>query len=345
MTYYFDFSFVHYQLKKYGFDLQVKKLCTVRLARKALPGYPSYSLGKICRSLQIEIDGRHRADGDAAATVKLFDKILEHDGAEHINKMLKRFSSEQWLPTQLDKKVIEALPQTPGVHYFHDNKQKIFYVGKAINIKKRVTSHFTHNDAGRRRQDFLRLVSNISFKPCANELHALILESTEIKRLWPKYNRSQKQVTQKFGLYSFEDGKGYLRLAIDKKKKNFPAAYIFNLLHEGQVLLKNMIEEFELNHNLCFIDNNPITEKDLAFLDEPKHYNNKVYNALQQLKASLPSFALIDEGINKHESICLLKHNGMFWGMCNIPKPKKISSIEQLKDMLEPYVFRIGTRN
>jgi DNA polymerase III subunit epsilon len=141
----FDYSFVYHHLKKCGYNLNVQKLCTVRLARKALPGYTSYSLGKICRSLNIEVEGRHRADGDAAATVKLFDKILDANGLEHINKMLKRNSSEQWLPLHLDKKIINELPNEAGVYYFKDAKGKVIYVGKAINIKKRVTSHFTHN--------------------------------------------------------------------------------------------------------------------------------------------------------------------------------------------------------
>ena len=84
----FDYSFIFHQLKLCGYELKVSKLCTVRLARKALPGFPSYSLGKICRSLNIQIDDRHRADGDAAATVILFNKILEAGGMEHIDKML-----------------------------------------------------------------------------------------------------------------------------------------------------------------------------------------------------------------------------------------------------------------
>ncbi len=341
----FDYSFVHHHLKKAGYELNVKKLCTVRLARKAIPGLPSYSLGKLCRSLKIEVDGRHRADGDAAATVKLFDRILAADGLEHIDKMLKRTSSEQWLPIHLDKKVINALPPTAGVYYFHDAKGKIIYVGKAINIKKRVTSHFTHNDAGNRRQDFLRLVTNISYKECANELHALILESTEIKRLWPKYNASQKQPTQKYGLYSFEDGRGYMRLLIDKRKKNFPAAYIFNMLHEGQVLLRNMIDEFELNHKLCYIDKNAFTETDFEFIDEPNIYNNKVRNALNQLKDQLPTFALIEEGINDDENLCLLIENGCFWGMGYIDSTSQPQSIHLLKEMLEPYSDNDFIRN
>lgn len=301
----FDFSFVKHHLKQHGYDLNVKKLCTVRLSRKVFKGFPSYSLGNVCRNLGIKIENRHRADGDAKATTLLFDKILQQGGETYINAMLKKSSAEQWLPIQLDKNQIEQLPASPGVYYFHDAKGKIIYVGKAINIKKRVSSHFTHNDAEKKRQHFLRHVCRITFTACASELQALVLESTEIKRLWPKYNYSQKQPSQKYGLYCFEDNGGYLRLAIDKKKKNLPALYHFNLLHEGLVLLKKMIEEFGLSYKLCYLDKTPLTERDLEFLESPLYYNGKVKTALSALEEQLPTFAIMDEGSRRKRScIC-----------------------------------------
>jgi DNA polymerase III subunit epsilon len=340
----FDYSFIFHQLKQCGFTLNVNKLCTVRLARKVLPGYPSYSLGKICKSLNIEIDDRHRADGDAKATVILFDRILASGGLEQIDKMLKRTSSEQWLPLQLDKKKISQLPTTAGVYYFKDAKGKIIYIGKAINIRKRVTSHFTHNDAGARRQNFLRLVADISYTSCANELHALILESTEIKKYWPKYNYSQKQPMQKYALYTFEDNRGYLRLAIDKRHKTLPSVYNFNLLHEGQVLLRKMMEEFELHEKLCFINKEPLVVRDLEFLEKPSLYNSRVKNAIATLHAQLPSFALVEDGINENEKLCFLIDKGNFWGMGFISDDVVIEK-ETLKDMLQPFADNDFIRN
>ncbi len=341
----FDFSFVQHHLKKCGFDLNVKKLCTVRLSRKTFPGLPSYSLGKLCASLNINIEDRHRADGDARATETLFNKILAAGGLKHINDMLKRTSAEQWLPTQLDKKNIEVLPPVPGVYYFHDAKGKIIYVGKAVNIKKRVVSHFTHNDSGNRRQQFLRLVSKISYKECASELHALVLESTEIKRLWPRYNYSQKQPAQKYGLYSFDDGRGYTRLAIDKRKKNLQAAYLFNMLYEGQVLLKKMIAAFDLNYKLCYLDKAPLTEEDMAFLEEPCIYNNKVKNALLQLQQELPTFVLVDKAANSNEHICFLIEQGCFWGMGYLSASTSFTDIALLKQNLQPFADNDFIRN
>jgi DNA polymerase III subunit epsilon len=328
----FDFSFVDSNLKKYGYMLDSKKLCTVRLARKVFKAEPSYSLGNLCRSLGIKVNNRHRAEGDAQATVKLFEKILQEGGMEHIDKMLKRNTGEQWLPMQIEKEVIDDLPSKPGVYYLLDSKKKVIYVGKAVNIKKRVASHFTHTDFSSRRQHFLRLIANIKFEECVNELHALILESTEIKRLWPLYNRSQKQPQQRYGLYSYEDGKGYKRLMIDKYKKNVPAHYRFNLMHEGQVLLRNMVEEFELHEKLCFLNKEPIDTTDWEYLEAYNKYNKKVNNALSSLQTALPTFAVVEDGLQSDEKFCLLIEKGIFYGMGFIAAIK----IKKLKEALSP---------
>ncbi len=341
----FDFSFVKHQLKFHGFDLNVKKLCTVRLSRKVFEGYHSYSLGNICRNLDIIIEDRHRADGDAKATVELFNRILQHGGQAHINAMLKKSSAEQWLPENLDKEEIAKLPASPGVYYFHNAKGKVIYVGKAINIRKRVSSHFTHNDPEKKRQYFLRQVCKVSCKNCANELQALVLESAEIRRLWPKYNYSQKQPAQKYGLYTFEDNRGYMRLAIDKNKRNLPALYHFNLLHEGLVLLKKMVDEFELSHKLCYLDKTPLAEKDIEFLDAPRYYNGKVKTALTALENQLPTFAIVDEGIIKEEKLYLLVERGSFWGMGYLPATQIVRNLHELKHSLEPYADNDFIRN
>lgn len=341
----FDYSFVKHHLKNCGYELNVKKLCTVRLGRRVFPGLPSYSLGNFCRSMGIDIENRHRAGGDAQATVQLFSRMLDHDGQLHIDAMLKKTSKEQWLPTQLDRSVIDNLPNSPGVYYFYNLKGKVIYVGKAINIKKRVSSHFTQNDPDKKRQHFLRYVAHITCTPCASELHALVLESAEIRRLWPKYNYSQKQPAQKYGLYSFEDGKGYIRLAIDKKKKNLQAHYNFNLLHEGLVMLIKMTEQFELNKKLCYIDKTPISEKDIEFLDPPSHYNGKVKQALEELEKQLPTFAILDEGLTAKEKLCMLVERGSFWGMGYIDAAQPPKDIFGLKELLNPYADNDFIRN
>ena len=341
----FDYSFIRHHLKAAGFELTAKKLCTVRLGRKVFPGLPSYSLGNLCRSLELPIENRHRAGGDAKATVKLFEHYLANGAASHIDQMLRKTSGEQWLPTHLNKTDILRLPSGPGVYYFHDEKDKIIYVGKAINIKKRVSSHFTHTENDRRRQSFLRTITRISCKECATELEAIVLESTEIRRLWPKYNYSQKQPAQKFALYMFEDNRGYLRLAIDKKRKNLPHLYSFNLLHEGLVMLNKIVAQFELNEKLCYIDKTPFTAEELANLDEPAVYNVKITKAIQGLEEQLPTFAVMDKGLKQDEQLCLLIERGSFWGMGYLPSATNITTTEDLKYFLHPYADNDTIRN
>lgn len=341
----FDYSFVKHQLKQSGYDLVAKKLCTVRLGRKVFPGFPSYSLGNLCRSLKIKIENRHRAGGDAKATVKLFEHMLANGAQVHVDQMLKKTSAEQWLPLHLEKTFIDKLPAKPGVYYFHNSKDKIIYVGKAVNLKKRVSSHFTHNDPDPKRQNFIRTIHKITYKQCATELEAIVLESTEIRRLWPRYNKSQKQPQQKYALYSFIDNKGYIRLAIDKKKKNIPLLYSFNLLTEGLSLLKKMTEEFQLNEKLCFLDKTAFTKKEKEKLEPPAIYNEKIKKALDALSEKLPTFALVDDGITAEEKLCILIERGSFWGMGYLPRSFSIASTGELKNFLNPYADNDYIRN
>lgn len=72
----FDYNFIKKEFHDLGYNFNRKTVCTVVLSRKLFPGHSSYSLGKICNDLDININGRHRAEGDALATVELFRRLL-----------------------------------------------------------------------------------------------------------------------------------------------------------------------------------------------------------------------------------------------------------------------------
>ena len=333
----FDYSFVKHHLGKAGREINLKKICTVRLARKVFPGLASYSLGRLCKSVAIPIEDRHRADGDAKATTILFEQMLRLGGKTFMEEMLKKASGDQYLPLQINKSIINGLPTTAGIYYFKDEKKKILYVGKAINIRKRVLSHFTSYDIGDRRQNFLRLIHHISFECCANELHALVLESTEIKRLWPKYNRSQKEPLIKYALYSYEDRAGYLRLAIDKKRKNILSHCCFNSLHEGIEKLRQLIIEFDLHLPFCFMSKITVGAGFLECQDSTLEYNDKVSKALSALDLALPSYAVMEPVEEENKILCLLVEKGNFWGMGYLDASETNPNIEHLKNTLVPY--------
>jgi DNA polymerase-3 subunit epsilon len=320
----FDYSFLKHHLAAAGYDLLCKKLCTVRLSRKLIPGKSSYSLGKLCTALQIPIQNRHRAAGDADATSILFNLLLEYDQEGIIAEMLKKTSKEQALPPHLDKASILRLPHQPGVYYFKDSKGKIIYVGKAKDLKKRVTSHFTGNTPNRQRQDFLRTIHHVDHVICGTELMALILEANEIKRLWPENNRAMKRYEHKYDLYVFEDQNGYLRLAIDKHKKNNNAFQSFNSLLEGYNFLNQLVDKYQLCAKLCYLQKTATKcyahENGQCFgacsgIETVSVYNKKLNAALADIQKQQPSFALVDEGRKEEEFSCLVVENGKFYGM------------------------------
>jgi len=342
----FDFSFVRYQLGLAGYQLESKKLCTVRMSRKIIPGHRSYSLGKLCNDLKIELNNRHRAGGDADATATLLTHLLSCDCDGHISTALSKFSKDHVLPPHLQKSEIEKLPSRTGVYYFKDQKGKVLYVGKAKDLKKRVCSHFSGNNISRQRQNFLKEIYNIDFEECGTELMAFILEASEIKKLWPPFNRALKSFTQKYGLYSFEDQKGYIRLGIDKYKKHTTALYSFDTILEGHNLLRLLIKEHLLCEKLCFVQTNrtACTGHDEgkcagACLNKESaaSYNVRVKYALNQLKSMLPSFAVIDNGRNEDEQSCLLVEKGIFYGMGYISNYTDVIEPELLKSALQPY--------
>ncbi|MFW5659683.1 MAG: exonuclease domain-containing protein, partial [Bacteroidota bacterium] len=218
----FDYNFLKAEFKRFGFTYQRKRLCTVRLARRVLPGHASYSLGRICKDLKIKIKARHRAAGDAEATVQLLKKIILADEEGVVDTFQKYGSREAILPPHLDKSVVDDLPDAPGVYYFHDDQGKIMYVGKAVDIRARILSHFQPNLSSRKALRMKLQIHDISYQLTGNDLVAQLLESHEIKSLKPRFNVSQKRSRNVFGIFGHEDDAGYLNLSIGRIKTDGP---------------------------------------------------------------------------------------------------------------------------
>lgn len=349
----FDYSFVKGHLAEAGFNLNSKKLCTVRLSRKIFPGFASYSLGNLCHSLGITINDRHRAGGDTEATVKVFQLLLQHDKEQHIAKSLQRNSKESVLPPNVPKEHFDQLPYTPGVYYFHNEKGKIVYVGKANNIRYRVNSHFSNNSESRQKQNFLKHIHAISFQPCATELMACILESTEIKKLWPVFNQSQKRWEDVYGIFNYEDQNGFTRLAIEKNKQRLTPVYSFHYLVDGHAILRKVMREFNLCPKLCFMQKDQVDCEGIkeGFCygacrqqEQPARYNERVRQAIESLKKQ-PSFAIVEKGLNGDDQSCILVTEGKFYGMGYLPSDLAITDHAMLKELLTPYKENLYIRN
>ncbi|QOD59374.1 GIY-YIG nuclease family protein [Polaribacter haliotis] len=250
----FDYNIIQAEFKSLGFDFKRKKLCTVRLSRKIIPGLNSYSLGNICTSENIPINGRHRAKGDAEATTELFRRLIERDDQFIINSFLHPRSRQATLPPLLDKKVVDNLPETFGVYYFKNLAKEVIYVGKANNIKQRVISHFY--DKKKKEQNMCLETADISFIETGSELLALLLESEEIKHIYPKYNRAQRRAGEAVGLFSYEDQKGIIHLAYNRLKLAPNPIMKYYSVAECRNHLEVLCKEFELCPKYCHLQTN-----------------------------------------------------------------------------------------
>lgn len=348
----FDYSFVKHQLEESGFKWKATKLCTVRAARKIRPGLLSYSLGKLCRYLEIPLVNQHRAGGDAEATAILFSKLLEWDYDNEINIMLKRAAKDQRLPPNLPKEDFEQLPEKPGVYYFYNQVKKVVYVGKAINIKKRVASHFSGNSTSAQRQNFLKDIHAISFEVCATEFMALLLECNEIKKLWPVYNRALKKYEPKYGLFEYEARNGYKYLAITKLIKGQTPVETYGKLYDAIKELSSLIKQFQIDTRFCNFAQKTTNESIQFKLDETittaEEHNNKVNQAIEFLLEHKETYAIVDKGRTKEEKSCVWVEKGHFFGMGYIPMDQPINEITQLKEYVtrynsNPYIIKLIT--
>ncbi len=336
----FDYSFLKREFELTGINWQAKKLCTVRLSRKIIPGLRSYSLGTLSESLGIEIINRHRANGDAHATVKIFDQLLRRDRDNYIAKALKKNSGETILPPNLPKEEFDRLPALPGVYYFHNARGQVIYVGKAINIKKRIAGHFTGEAREWSRSKIRNEIHHISYELTGNELIALILESQEIRRLWPKYNQAQKYRVEEWGIFDYEDRNGYLRFSVNIVTKGSHPLVRFSSKGEAWNFLWEKVREFDLCPKLCGLQ----VAKGLCFnyqtgechgacegVETVKRYNKRIQKAIDTFKSTGSSAAIIGKGRNIDEQSLVLVDKGTYCGFGYFSKDISISDFESAR--------------
>jgi DNA polymerase III subunit epsilon len=341
----FDYNIIKDEFKSLGFSFNRKKLCTVRLSRKIIPGLNSYSLGNICTNENISIVGRHRAKGDAEATVELFRRLIVRDKNFIINSFLNPRSRQATLPPLLNKEIVDNLPETFGVYYFENTNKEIIYVGKANNIKQRVISHFY--DKKKKEQEMCMETAHISFQKTGSELLALLLESSEIKTKYPKYNRSQKNNKESIGLFSYVDQKGIIHLAFNRLKLIPNSIMNFYSMQECRNFLEDLCSEFELCPKYCHLQNNvkncfhhQIKECKGVCCDKESvdDYNFRVKKAIESVGIKNEDFVIKETGRNKNEIgfALILDGNYKGFGFVDEVQSKQLENPNDFQFYLEP---------
>ncbi|NJW51449.1 exonuclease domain-containing protein [Salinimicrobium oceani] len=338
----FDYRILRTEFGRLGFDFERKSLCTVELSKKLIPGQPSYSLGKLVRSLGIPLSDRHRASGDAQATVKLFKMLLAKDSDKEILKNTVRNAPRLQMDTKLVQ-LLDELPSITGVYYLHNADGDIIYIGKSKNIKKRVNQHFTSEN--RKSLEIQKEVASVSYEATGNELNALLKENEEVKRNKPKYNKALKRSIFSHALYQIRDKDGFIHLRIGKidgRKKYITA---FANLQQARAALENIQQEYELcqkftglhtGNGNCFSYSIKECKGACAGQENVLEYNERVNQVLNKYSYENQNMLVIDRGRELDEKSALLVEEGEFKGIGYFNLNYQLNNMEIIKSIITP---------
>ena len=336
----FDYRILKTEYDRLGYNFKRNTLCTLELSKKLILDMNSYSLGKLTKQLGIPLTQRHRASGDALATVKLFKLLLDKDLDKNIIIENIKKTSKSSLPKNLSQ-ILDELPNSVGVYYIHDKSSKIIYIGKSKNIKKRINQHFTGKD---NKSVKLQLYTDsVSYDETGSELIALLKESNQIKLHKPIYNSKLRKSKYPYGLYSRLDENNYINLKISKINTTSKPITTFKNINNAIAFLNKLVTENNLCQKLCGIYKSNshcfrYTTKECSGacinIEEFKDYNDRLSKAIQFLNFDKQNFAIIDKGRSVDENSFILVENGLFIGLGYFNLNFQLNNIEVLKKII-----------
>ena len=339
----FDYRILRTEFRRLGYNFERKTLCTVDLSKNLLPDAESYSLGKLVRSLGIPMSDRHRANGDAIATLKLFKLLLAKDTHKTIIKEVVREETHGELSQrQLD--IVEQMPSETGLYYMHDKKGEILFIGKSSNIKKRVNQHFTRN--GDKARQLQKETKTITFEKTGSELVALLKEHEELLKNKPKYNPNTRKKRLQ-ALYLAPNTDGYLTFEISLQQKGAKHVTTFNSHLSAKNFLHKITDEFQLCAKLNGIE---ITKghcklhakeqcSGACVGKEPSTvYNQRVLKVLEKYSFTDKTVLLIDKGREIGENSAVLIKEGTLEGCGYYDLNHQITNIHILESIITPMI-------
>jgi DNA polymerase-3 subunit epsilon len=338
----FDYGFVKDEFASLGYRYKKETLCTVRLSRKLMPGRISYSLGHLCASLGIEINGRHRAEGDAVATAKLFDLLMELK-ANHpqyknqgvLDIMTRRVDN-------IKKYILNKLPESCGVYYFLNKDKEIIYIGKSVNMYNRALSHFNTDE--KKGKKMLNDLMNVDFVETGSELIALLLEADEIKKHKPIYNRMRKADVFTHSIDWYTNKEGIISFKIVPYDESENALLSYTTYSTARERLESWIDE----HTLCLQYCALTSEGSICFNhqikkcngiccgeEEIEEYNERARTILSEYLFEDANFVIIDKGRTHEERSVILIEDRKYAGYGYLDQYSQANSAEEIKDLVK----------
>jgi DNA polymerase III subunit epsilon len=339
----FDYGFVRAEFASLAYRFDLPTLCTVKLSRSLLPGHRSYSLGNLCNDLGIHINGRHRAGGDALATVKLFELLLDKNGGFLIPDDPYKRIDFSLFPSGIDADRVRAIPETIGVYYLKNDCDQLIYIGKSKRLRSRILDHLS----GGKTQKSLKMakeISEIDFIETGSELVALLVESDEIKVNKPLYNKALKRTRLPFGIFSYQDRAGYLRLAINRTGDVLQPLASFASYEEARQVLFKWVDSFGLCQKMCGLYDGThgcfqyqLKQCAGACVGEEAaiDYNIRVNMLIDDLELGRQNMAIIEHGRRPDEYAVVVVENGRYLGYGYLGTEEVVMNACDFKDIIQ----------
>jgi DNA polymerase III subunit epsilon len=339
----FDYRVLQTEFRNLGYNFEKQTLCTVELSQKLLPEQPSHSLGKLVRALGIPMTDRHRATGDALATVHLFKLLLEKDIEKEILKSLIKTEVKKGIAPKL-MDLLDGIPSVTGVYYIHKENGDMIYLGKSRNIKKRVNQHFTGTSG--KSKKIQKQAFTVNYDETGSELIALLKECSEIKANKPAYNTAQKKTIFPWSIYAEKDSNGYMALKLQKTDGRRKEVISFSGPVEGRSALFTITEKYKLCQKVNGMDP---SAKEHCFPYElggcngacmgkeaPEEYNLRVVEFISNNSFDNQTMAIIDRGRAVDERSAVLIEDGVYKGYAFFNLNYQVHNLDILKNIIVP---------
>jgi DNA polymerase-3 subunit epsilon len=212
----FDYSFLKQEFKRVGKDFRPQQLCTVRLSRALYPEHRTHKLQDLIARHNLQVAARHRAYDDAHALWQFVQHVQTVFDPEVLQQAIAKQLKKPSLPKGLNPEVMTTLPEGPGVYIMEDETGSPLYVGKSVNIKKRVASHFMRDHAEVGEFKLAQHVRNISTRSTGGELQALLLESALVKQMQPLYNKQLRRTSKLLLAKAAPNDDGYTTVQLEE---------------------------------------------------------------------------------------------------------------------------------
>ncbi len=248
----FDYGFLKQEYRRFGMDFSPKHFCSVKLSRLLFPKERLHNLDAIMTRFGFSCENRHRALDDARVVWEFFRTVLADQGVERVLEAVNTAMKKPATPIKIPQSQIDDLPELPGVYIFYGEKGMPLYVGKSVNIRERVMSHFTNDHNSSTEMRISQQIESIETVVTSGELGALLKEAVLVKQMQPLYNRALRNSQKLTILKEVVDKEGYKSI-LTETLENISAEELSSVVgvFRSPKRAKDFLRQVAKEHHLC----------------------------------------------------------------------------------------------